>query len=92
MSERILKALMQLFAIIAKVDYSDDSGEIKADESSKAIIELFLKQRLSQEFVAKYLFLFDEFITERHGKSRKKDGKKKRTSVNSVKVLSLIHI
>jgi len=89
MSERILKALMQLFAIIAKVDYSDDSGEIKADESSKAIIELFLKQRLSQEFVAKYLFLFDEFITERHGKSRKKDGKKKRTSVNSVKVLRI---
>jgi ABC-type multidrug transport system ATPase subunit len=89
MSERILKALMQLFAIIAKVDYSEDSGEIKADESSKEIIELFLKQRLTQEYVEKYLDLFYTFLHERHGKSRKKDGRKKRTSVNSVKVLRI---
>jgi ABC-type multidrug transport system ATPase subunit len=89
MSESILKALMQLFAIIAKVDYSEDSGEIKADESSKEIIELFLNQRLSQEYVEKYLDLFYEFLKDRHGKSRKKDGKKKRTSVNSVKVLRI---
>ena len=74
MSESILKALMQLFAIIAKVDYTEDSGEIKADESSKEIIELFLKQRLSQESVEKYLDLFHEFLIDRHGKSRKKDG------------------
>ena len=32
MSERILKALMQLFAIVAKVNLNDD--EIRADQSS----------------------------------------------------------
>jgi ABC-type multidrug transport system ATPase subunit len=89
MSESILKALMQLFAIIAKVEYDEESGEVKADESSKAIIELFLKQRLTQEYVEKYLELFYSFLHERHGKSRRKDGKKKRTSVNSVKVLRI---
>ena len=89
MSERILQALMQLFAIIAKVDYNEDSDEIKADNSSREIIELFLKQRLSQEYVEKYMDLFHEFLIDRHGKSRRKDGKKKRTSVNSVKVLRI---
>ena len=89
MSERILQALMQLFAIIAKVDDCEDSDEIKADDRSRKIIRLFLNQRLTQEHVSKYLDLFDEFIRERHGKSRKKDGRKKRTSVNSVKVLRI---
>ena len=44
MSERILKALMQLFAIVAKVDVNDD--EIRADESSRIIVKLFLQQDL----------------------------------------------
>ena len=82
MSERILQALMQLFAIIAKVDYIEDSDEIKADNSSREIIELFLKQRLSQEYVEKYMDLFHEYLVARHGKSRRKDGKKKTMSLH----------
>ena len=35
MSERILKALMQLFAIVAKVNLNDD--EIRADQSLSLI-------------------------------------------------------
>ena len=42
MSERILKALMQLFAIVAKVNLNDD--EIRADQSSRLIVQLFLQQ------------------------------------------------
>ena len=35
MSERILKALMQLFAIVAKVNLNED--EIRADQSSDSL-------------------------------------------------------
>ena len=87
MSERILKALMQLFAIVAKVDVNDD--EIRADESSRIIVKLFLQQDLPSELSEKYLKIFDDFIKERHSSTRKKDGTRKRTSVNSVKVLRI---
>ena len=43
MSERILKALMQMFAIIARVDGIDDNGRL--------IVQSFLKQQLNQELV-----------------------------------------
>ena len=89
MSERILKALMQLFAIVAKIDVIEESDEIVAADSSKNIVEILLKQDLTSELVVKYLKIFDEFIKERHGTKRAKDSKKKRTSVNSVKVLRI---
>ena len=60
MSERILKALMQLFAIVAKVNLNDD--EIRADQSSRLIVKLFLQQDLPSELIDKYLKIFDEFI------------------------------
>ncbi|MFN3916330.1 MAG: ATP-binding cassette domain-containing protein [Flavobacteriales bacterium] len=89
MSERILKALMQLFAIIAKVEENEDTGEVLQDEGGRKIVALFLKQELNQELVEEYLKVFDEFLENHQGKSRKKDGKQKRTSVNSVKVLRI---
>jgi len=52
MSERILRALMQLFAIIARVDGVNNSG--------RNIVQSFLKQQLNQELVDQYLALFDE--------------------------------
>ena len=78
MSERILKALMQLFAIVANVGEDNKLG--------RDFVAFFLKQQLNQELVNKYLEVFDEFVEQQ---SRKKDGSKarKRTSVNSVKVL-----
>jgi ABC-type multidrug transport system ATPase subunit len=81
MSERILKALMQLFAIIAKVD--------GVTSASRGIVESFLKQQLSLELVDQYLALFDEFLEQHHQVSKRKDGSAKRTSVNSVKVLRI---
>lgn len=81
MSERILKALMQLFAIVADVD--------DLSNKSRSIVELFLKQQLSLESVPEYLKLYDEFLEAHHKISQKKEGKKKRTSVNSVKVLKI---
>jgi ABC-type multidrug transport system ATPase subunit len=78
MSERILKALMQLFSIVS------DTEELTAN--SRNIVESFLKQQLNQQLVKEYLRLYDDFI---EAKNKKSEGskRKKRTSVNSVKVL-----
>src|SRR5688572_17086418 len=81
MSERILRALMQMFAIIAKVDGVNNTG--------RAIVQSFLKQQLNQEQVDTYLKIFDEYLEAHHQVSKKKDGTAKRTSLNSVKVLKI---
>ncbi|MGZ3931193.1 MAG: ATP-binding cassette domain-containing protein, partial [Bacteroidia bacterium] len=81
MSERILRALMQMFAIIAKVDGVNNTG--------RAIVQSFLKQQLNQEQVDTYLSIFDEYLEAHHQVSKKKDGSAKRTSLNSVKVLKI---
>lgn len=57
MSERILRALMQMFAIIAKVDGVNNTG--------RAIVQSFLKQQLNQEQVDTYLHIFDEYLEDR---------------------------
>jgi ABC-type multidrug transport system ATPase subunit len=54
MSEAILKALMQLFALTAKQD-----GGVLSDE--RAYVERFLKQQLRLEAAAEYLNLFDRY-------------------------------
>lgn len=78
MSERILKALMQLFSIVSEAE--------EVSDNSRKIVESFLKQQLNQQLVDEYLKLYDDFIEAKTRKSA--DGKKKkRTSVNSVKVL-----
>ncbi|HTF05536.1 MAG TPA: ATP-binding cassette domain-containing protein [Bacteroidia bacterium] len=81
MSERILKALMQLFAIIAKVD--------GVTSASRGIVESFLKQQLNIELVEEYLTVFDDFLEQHHQVSKRKDGSQKRTSLASVKVLRI---
>ncbi len=81
MSERILKALMQMFAIIARVDGINDNGRL--------IVQSFLKQQLNQELVDQYLAIFDSFLEAHHQVKKKKDGSEKRTSLNSVKVLKI---
>ena len=55
MSEEILKALMQLFAIIAK----QDDG---ATASERKFVEEFLYFQLSEDLVKEYLALYDEFV------------------------------
>ena len=81
MSERILKALMQMFAIIARVDGINSNGRL--------IVQSFLKQQLNQELVDQYLVIFDGFLEAHHLVSKRKDGSAKRTSLNSVKVLKI---
>jgi len=54
MSEEILKALMQLFALIVK---QDDGVEVNEVE----YVRVFLKQQVNDDDVAKYFLLFSEF-------------------------------
>ena len=84
MSEEILKALMQLFAIITK----QDEG---ASEKEKLFVEIFLKQQLNAEMVASYLALYQGFLGEGQTENPEEEGKKKKlTSVkDSVKTLSI---
>ncbi len=80
MSDRILMALMQLFAIVAHTDEVGAKG--------REVVERFLRRQLSAALVAKYLLAFDEFVETLRGKSE--EGKmRKRTAVNSVKVLRI---
>jgi ABC-type multidrug transport system ATPase subunit len=93
MSERILRALMQLFAIVARVDevsaeVENDPGGIKSSRG-REIIGGFLKSELNSSDVTKYLAIFDEFLITTRGKLYAKSGGKKRTSLQSVKVLRI---
>src|SRR5690606_7627873 len=97
MSERILRALMQLFAIVAKVDeVSNDDDNAESEETprivstrGREIIESFLKYELSSSDVRKYLTIFDNFLIETRGRLYAKSGGQKRTSLQSVKVLRI---
>lgn len=71
---------MHLFAIVA------NSEEQVSDK--RKIVELFLKQQLSQSLLEKYLSVYDEFYALHRGKAEA--GRElKRTSVQSVKVLRI---
>ncbi|XOV68115.1 MAG: ATP-binding cassette domain-containing protein [Fluviicola sp.] len=92
MSERILRALMQLFAIVAKVDevsHKDQGGILLQSTEGKKVIEDFLKSELSSSDVEKYLNIFEEFLNSTRGKVYNKSGDKKRTSLHSVKILRI---
>ncbi len=81
MSEQILKALMQLFAIIAH-----PTSEAK---DRRSIVESFLKRQLNQETVKVYLQVFDDYYSMHEEKLSEKSKRKKRTSSSSVRVLKI---
>lgn len=79
MSDKILKALIQLFAIIGKPNEVHGSA-------SRNTVALFLKQALNSEQVNEYLELYDFYLKAYDNNS---DGEKriKKTAVSSVKIL-----
>jgi len=81
MSENILKALMQLFAIIA----SPESFGI----DRRHIVIAFLRQQLNRELVDEYIQVFDEYYDIYQKKLSEKDKRKKSISLSSVKVLKI---
>ncbi|PLX16836.1 MAG: ABC transporter, partial [Marinilabiliales bacterium] len=81
MSEQILKALMQLFAIIAHP--TSDAKD------RRAIVESFLKRQLNQETVKTYLKVFNDYYSIHQEKLSEKSKRKKRFSSSSVRVLKI---
>ncbi|MBI5010876.1 MAG: ATP-binding cassette domain-containing protein [Bacteroidia bacterium] len=86
MSEAILKALMQLFALIG--DIHDDTV-VTARE--KNIVRLFLSRHLNNDLIEKYMGLFEEYLSqfnsERVVKGSLQD--RKRTALNAMRILSI---
>lgn len=81
MSEEILKALTQLFAIITK----QDGG---VTEKEREYVIRFFKTELDKDSVNDYIKLYDE--SSGYGKTEEDDGRSKLTSVkDSVKTLGI---
>jgi len=81
MSEEILKALIQLFALIAH-----PRSEIK---SRRFIVKSFLNQQLNSRLIEEYLQLFDRYQEENEQRLSDKGKFRKRHSASSVKVLKI---
>ena len=81
MSEKILKALMQLFAIIARPESN------RADR--RTVVESFLKRQLNSELVQEYLKAFDEFYRIFQEKGKEVGKRNVRISSSSVRVLKI---
>ena len=76
MSEEILRALTQLFAIITK----QDGG---VTETERRFVIGFFQQELDQDSVKEYLELYDDFVG--YNKEEPEEEKKKETRLTSVK-------
>ncbi len=85
MSEKILKALLQLFAIIAKGDRSAD----EARPDNAVILERFLRRQFSHEVAAAHMARFQTFVEAYHASGGQSRSGRKRTSLNSVKMLGI---
>ena len=83
MTEKILKALLQLFAIIAK---TERVGEVA---TSHHAVERFLSRQFTAQAVKEHMRVFELHVAAFHSSGGKSERSRKRTSVNSVKVLKI---
>ncbi|MBN2669686.1 MAG: ATP-binding cassette domain-containing protein [Bacteroidales bacterium] len=79
MSERILKALMQLFAVIARPESNYEDRE--------EVVKQFLLQQLNIDLVKEYLGIFQEYYNQYQ--KRKSEKLRKSIALSSVKVLKI---
>ena len=91
MSDRILRALMQLFALVAKIDEVSDSDEINLITSSRGqqVIKSFLQAQLASSDVTKYLNIFNERLNATRATNKAVDGSLKYSARQSVKALKI---
>jgi ABC transport system ATP-binding/permease protein len=82
MSEQILKALMELFAIIARPDNNEVIGNDR-----RPVVESFLRRQLNEDLVSEYIKIYDSFF-EKHLSLINRSGKK-RIGPDSVKLLRI---
>ena len=86
MSEAILKALMQLFALIVDIDEIQEISE-----KEREIIHSFLSRQLNSELTEKYMGIFENYLLHYHQYTHDKGSvkQKKRTSLTAVRILSI---
>ncbi len=78
MNRKILKALLQLFALVARADSNNERG--------RSVVENFFKRQISNEEVDEYMQEFDALIQTNH-QSGDETKDRKRAALSSVKVL-----
>ncbi|MBG0861257.1 MAG: ATP-binding cassette domain-containing protein, partial [Bacteroidales bacterium] len=86
MSEAILNALVQLFALI-----SDIHDETVITSREKDIVRTFLARHLNNELVARYMKKFEEYLAVYNAESTTRDTIKdrKHISLNAVRILAI---
>lgn len=86
MSEAILKAMMQLFALVVDIDKIQE-----VSDKERSIIRAFLSRQLNSELTEKYMGIFENYLHHYHHESIDSESlrKKKRTSLTAVRILSI---
>ncbi len=86
MSEPLLKALMQLFALI--IDINEDKFITESEEN---IVKSFLSRQLNSELVEKYMKIFTDYVEIYHRDKIQRDSieDKKRTTLTSMRILGI---
>jgi ABC-type multidrug transport system ATPase subunit len=86
MSESILNALVQLFALIG-----DIHDETVITSREKNIVRMFLARQLNNELVTRYMRIFEEYLKIYNSESITKGSMKdrKRISLNAMRILSI---
>ncbi|MFZ4401270.1 MAG: ATP-binding cassette domain-containing protein [Bacteroidales bacterium] len=86
MNESILKALMQLFALVI-----DGQADKEITNKEREIVASYLRNILNKDLTNQYLDLFDKYIYEFYGNSEQNDVRKvrKKTSLKAIKVLKI---
>ena len=85
MSEPILKALIQLFALI-----SDVHAQREISSRGREVVRLFLSKHLNNEQIVRYMTMFDEYLRLYYPDGILKDSIKdrKRISLTSIRILA----
>jgi len=86
MSEAILDALMQLFALIIDID-----EENKISEREKEVIRSFLTRQLNSELAQKYMLIFEEYLLlfHKHDYYQDSGNKEKRKSLADKRIRNI---
>ncbi|MCA1741610.1 MAG: ATP-binding cassette domain-containing protein [Bacteroidales bacterium] len=86
MSESILRALIQLFALI-----SDIHADREISSRGRDVVRLFLSKQLNNDQVLKYMAMFDEYLGIYNPDIISKDSirDRKRTSLTAMRILAI---
>ena len=86
MNEKILDALMRLFALIT------DPTDIANNKEARVVVEVYLRGIISPSLVTDYIERYDKYLNEYQDRKATGKATRKNISVNSVKVLKICEL